>query len=233
MARPRRLVSRRPPANAGHRRARQAAGPWSSPAPCATTPTAKAAPKTPASPAALRLHRADAQRFQEWRAQERRPRKANTNRMAGFAKAMTEDEMKAAAQYFSSMKWTPWIKVVDTDMVPKTKINAGLYLALEGNEKEPIGQRIIEVPVNGEATETASRSAFRFHCLRPDRQHSRRARRWSLPAGTARRFSAAPAMARTCKASARCRELPAALRAIWLASSTTCRTASAPASGLT
>jgi len=81
------------------------------------------------------------------------PRKANTNRMAGFAKAMTDDEMKAAAQYFSSMKWTPWVKVVETDMVPKTKINAGLYLALEGNEKEPIGQRIIEVPVNSEATD--------------------------------------------------------------------------------
>ena len=81
------------------------------------------------------------------------PRKANTNRMAGFAKAMTDDEIKAAAQYFSSMKWTPWIKVVETDTVPKTNINGGMYLALEGNEKEPIGQRIIEVPVNGEATE--------------------------------------------------------------------------------
>jgi cytochrome c553 len=81
------------------------------------------------------------------------PRKANTNRMSGFAKNMTDDEMKAAAQYFSSMKWTPWVKVVETDMVPKTKINAGLYLALEGNEKEPIGQRIIEVPINNEATD--------------------------------------------------------------------------------
>jgi len=81
------------------------------------------------------------------------PRKANTNRMAGFTKAMTDDEMKAAAQYFSSMKWTPWVKVVETEMVPKTKINAGLYLALEGNDKEPIGQRIIEVPVNNEATD--------------------------------------------------------------------------------
>jgi cytochrome c553 len=81
------------------------------------------------------------------------PRKGNTNRMGGFAKAMTDDEIKAVAQYFSSMKWTPWVKVVETDMVPKTKINGGLYMALEGNEKEPIGQRIIEVPVNAEATE--------------------------------------------------------------------------------
>jgi len=82
------------------------------------------------------------------------PRKANTNRMIGFTKVMTDDEIKAAAQYFSSMKWTPWIKVVETSTVPKTRIAGGLYVALEGNDKEPIGQRIIEVPVNGEATET-------------------------------------------------------------------------------
>jgi cytochrome c553 len=82
------------------------------------------------------------------------PRKGNTIRMGGFAKAMTDDEIKAVAQYFSSMPWTPWIKVVETDTVPKTRIAGGLYLALEGNEKEPLGQRVIEVPVNGEATET-------------------------------------------------------------------------------
>ena len=51
------------------------------------------------------------------------------------------------------MKWTPWIKVVEAGMVPKTRIAGGLFLALEGNEKEPIGKRIIEVPENAEATE--------------------------------------------------------------------------------
>ena len=81
------------------------------------------------------------------------PRKANTNRMAAFAKAMTDDDIKASARYFSSMRWTPWVKVVETDMVPKTRIANGQYVALDGNEKEPIGQRIIEVPVNAEATE--------------------------------------------------------------------------------
>ena len=37
------------------------------------------------------------------------PRKANTNVMIAIAKGMTEDEIKAAAEYFGSMKWTPWI----------------------------------------------------------------------------------------------------------------------------
>jgi cytochrome c553 len=81
------------------------------------------------------------------------PRKANTNVMIAIAKAMTEDEVKAAAEYFGSMKWTPWIKVVETNTVPKTHIAGGMFLALEGGEKEPLGQRIIEMPENTEATE--------------------------------------------------------------------------------
>src|ERR1019366_3982400 len=82
------------------------------------------------------------------------PRKANTNRMIGFAKNMTDDEIKAAAEYFGAIKWTPWMtKVVESNMIPKTRPNNGMFLALEGNEKEPIGQRLIETPVDAEATE--------------------------------------------------------------------------------
>jgi cytochrome c553 len=82
-------------------------------------------------------------------------RKANTNRMIAFAKAMTDDEIKAAAQYFSAMKWTPWIRVVESATVPKTRIAGGMFLGLEGAEagKEPIGQRIIEMPEKTEDTE--------------------------------------------------------------------------------
>src|SRR5439155_3862275 len=73
-------------------------------------------------------------------------RKANTNIMIAIAKGMTDEETKAAAQYFSSMKWTPWIKVVEANTVPKTRIAGGMFLKLEGSETEPIGQRIIEAP---------------------------------------------------------------------------------------
>ena len=83
-------------------------------------------------------------------------RKANTNRMIAFAKAMTDDEIKAAAAYFGAIKWTPWIRVVEADTVPKTRIAGGLFVVLEGADagKEPIGQRIIEAPEKGEETET-------------------------------------------------------------------------------
>ncbi len=65
---------------------------------------------------------------------------------------MTDDEIKQAAEYFGAMKWTPWIKVIETTTVPKTHNNNGMFL-VEGNEKEPLGKRILETPVNGEATE--------------------------------------------------------------------------------
>ena len=80
-------------------------------------------------------------------------RKANTKTMIAIAKGMSDDELKAAADYFSSMKWTPWIKVVETDSVPKTRIAGGMFVALEGADTEPIGARIIEVPENGDRTE--------------------------------------------------------------------------------
>jgi cytochrome c553 len=80
-------------------------------------------------------------------------RKANTNAMIGFAKAMTDEEIKATAEYFGAMKWTPWIRVVEANMVPKTRIAGGMFLRLEGNETEPIAGRIIETPEDVERTE--------------------------------------------------------------------------------
>ena len=81
-------------------------------------------------------------------------RKANTNLMVAYAKAMTDDEVKAAAEYFGAMKWTPWIKVVEAGTVPKTRIAGGMFLKLDGGESEPIGDRIIEVPDDTERTES-------------------------------------------------------------------------------
>jgi cytochrome c553 len=74
------------------------------------------------------------------------PKKANTNAMIAIAKAMTDEEILASAQYFGSMKWTPWIKVTESTTVPKTRIAGGLFVSLPGGETEPLGRRIIEMP---------------------------------------------------------------------------------------
>jgi cytochrome c553 len=91
--------------------------------------------------------------FRDGNRKSAEPRKANTNIMITIAKAMTDEEMSAAAEYFGSMKWTPWIKVVEADTVPKTRVQAGLFVKLEGNETEPIGNRIIEMPEDTERSE--------------------------------------------------------------------------------
>ena len=81
-------------------------------------------------------------------------RKGNTNLMIAYAKAMTDEDVRLAAEYFAAMKWTPWITVVEAGTVPKTRIAGGMFLRLDGSETEPIGDRIIEVPDDTERTES-------------------------------------------------------------------------------
>jgi cytochrome c553 len=83
------------------------------------------------------------------------PRKPNPATMIALAKAMSDDEIKATAEYFGSIKWTaPWVRVVETELVPKTKISGNLFIATETARTEPIAGRIIEVPENEEQAET-------------------------------------------------------------------------------
>lgn len=65
--------------------------------------------------------------------------------MISVSHAVTPKEMAIAADYFSRLKLTKWIRVVETDRVPTTKIAGGM-LVVEGNETEPIGSRVVEVP---------------------------------------------------------------------------------------
>ena len=88
-------------------------------------------------------------------------RKTNTAIMTAIAKAMTDEEVKASAEYFASLKRTAWIRVVEAATVPKTRLSGGMFLPLEGTETEPIGDRIIEVPEHPDQTELRdSRSGF-------------------------------------------------------------------------
>jgi cytochrome c553 len=52
------------------------------------------------------------------------------------------------------MKWTPWIRVAETEIVPKTESRRGMWIPIDANQREPIGIRIIETPENAERTET-------------------------------------------------------------------------------
>jgi cytochrome c553 len=71
--------------------------------------------------------------------------------MVTMAKVITDAEIKDAADYFAQLKPRPWIRVVETDTVPKTYIGPGNKRLLHPDGgSEPIGTRIIEVPEDEE-----------------------------------------------------------------------------------
>jgi cytochrome c553 len=82
------------------------------------------------------------------------PRKANTNEMIQIARFLTDAEMQAAGEYFASMKWRPWVRVVESETMPRVRQTTnGLFMPLPGADTEPLGRRIMEVPENPERTE--------------------------------------------------------------------------------
>ena len=82
------------------------------------------------------------------------PRKPNTNTMIELAKSLSDQELQEAAEYFGAQKWTPWIRIVESDMVPKTRISGNLFLPLEPTKTQPTAGRIIEMPENEEQAES-------------------------------------------------------------------------------
>lgn len=81
------------------------------------------------------------------------PKKANAASMGAFAKAMTDAEIAQAAAYFASIKYTPWIRVVETTTVPRHQMAGQVYVALEAQRTTPLGNMILEVPEDAERFE--------------------------------------------------------------------------------
>lgn len=74
-----------------------------------------------------------------------------TTNMVAFAKAMSDDDVRAAAEYYAAIKPSVWTKVIETDTVPKTYVGAGaMRFAVAGGGTEPIGNRIIVLPQDPE-----------------------------------------------------------------------------------
>ena len=81
--------------------------------------------------------------------------------MNQLAAVATDTEIKAAAEYFAKLQPQFRIKVVESDTVPRIYV-AGWILAVDkAGPREPIGQRIIEVPEDVEQFEHRdSRTGF-------------------------------------------------------------------------
>src|SRR5689334_16996657 len=86
------------------------------------------------------------------------PKMGPPNAMIQDAKAAHDDEIKAAAAYFSSFPFKKWIRVVEAKDVPKSKIAGSMHVPTNDGT-EPLGSRIIEVPENLERTELRDASS--------------------------------------------------------------------------
>jgi cytochrome c553 len=75
-------------------------------------------------------------------------------RMGPIAKATSDEDIRKSAEYFAALKPIPWAKVVETSTPPKTYVaTAGRHrlLSPEGGT-EPMGHRIVEIPLDPERT---------------------------------------------------------------------------------
>src|ERR1700722_12191986 len=84
-------------------------------------------------------------------------------RMNAIAKGMSDEDVKQAADYFAALKPGGWVKVVETDTVPKSyvSVKGRQRLPLPGGGMEPLGNRIIELPEDvSRATSRDPKSGF-------------------------------------------------------------------------
>ena len=63
------------------------------------------------------------------------------------SKEVTDAEVREAVRYFASLTPRPWVRVVESATAPVTHVSVWALLP-NGTETEPLGDRIIEVPVD-------------------------------------------------------------------------------------
>jgi cytochrome c553 len=79
------------------------------------------------------------------------PRMGPPNAMIADARAATDDEVRAAADYFASFPFRKWVRVVEAAEVPRTRIAGWMHVPTSGSE--PLGRRIVEMPEDLARTE--------------------------------------------------------------------------------
>ena len=67
--------------------------------------------------------------------------------MNDFAQALSDEDLRAAAEYYAAIEPIDWVEVIEAETVPRTYVgdNRMRFVHPEGGT-EPLGQRIIELP---------------------------------------------------------------------------------------
>ncbi len=86
------------------------------------------------------------EQFEQYKNGNRRGARAIS--MIPVMKTITDDEIRAAAEYYAALKpVADWTDVVEAEMVPKTRVSPTyMRFAIENAGEEPLGNRIIELP---------------------------------------------------------------------------------------
>jgi cytochrome c553 len=81
--------------------------------------------------------------------------------MMALAKLVTDDEVKAAATYFATLKPKANLRVVEAASVPESFVANWFYADMKNGKTEPLGRRILEMPEDLEHFESRdTRSTF-------------------------------------------------------------------------
>jgi cytochrome c553 len=76
-----------------------------------------------------------------------KPQRGPPRLMIANSKQVTEADVREAARYFAALPLTQWVRVVETETVPKTRVAGGALLPT-GEGTEPLDERIVELPEN-------------------------------------------------------------------------------------
>lgn len=99
--------------------------------------------------------------FKSGRRGSSEPRHLPTSIMISVETKAGAADVEVAAAFFSSLTPRPWIRVVETPLVPKTRVAGWMLIPATPGGTESIGQRIIETPVDPQRTELRDdRSGF-------------------------------------------------------------------------
>ena len=77
-------------------------------------------------------------------------RKPNIPTMAALSRALSDEEARAVAEFWAAQDGGPRWRIVESELVPPTKLRGNLYVKTSETLSEPIGKRIVEVPEDHE-----------------------------------------------------------------------------------
>ena len=92
--------------------------------------------------------------MQDYKSGDRTSLYRRHNSMLLSATHATEEEVRAAAEYYVGIEPVKWVTVIEAETVPETYVGPGNMRHAEPNgSMEPIGQRIIEIPEDSHRAE--------------------------------------------------------------------------------